>query len=240
MQHLTSDTIVKPYKNGICTMRPSSDKAEHSFRISHLDNMSVPTYFLNTESRMTHVNEPLMRLVGMQSIRDTLGKTARNFCRRDFAELCLTNDKSVVSNQNMRLMEETGFRQSDGALIQVLSFKLPWYQDEKLAGLLGWSIQNDPASMPNIAVTLSQLLATGLLGNTKIPCITTPVSNNPIAGVYFSTREISIMRLIIRGKTIREIGNVLHLSPRTIENYFAFMKEKVGAKSKSHFIELMI
>jgi len=66
----------------------------------------------------------------------------------------------------MNLTEAAGFR-ADGFLIQCLDIKLPWYDDDKIVGLLGFSIYSDSESLGNFATSMASLLATGILGSTS-------------------------------------------------------------------------
>lgn len=43
-----------------------------------------------------------------------------------------------------------------------------------------------------------------------------------------SARENEIMRLVLEGKTSTEIGEILHLSPKTVESYRSRMMQKLG------------
>ena len=51
-----------------------------------------------------------------------------------------------------------------------------------------------------------------------------------------SPREFEILRLLVGGKSVDDIGTVLHISPKTVQNCHYQIKSKLGVKSD---IELM-
>lgn len=61
----------------------------------------------------------------------------------------------------------------------------------------------------------------------------TPVSR-------LSDQERKILRLTARGYTARQIAEKLHLAPKTIENYRARLKEKLGLHDRSDWVDLAL
>lgn len=53
----------------------------------------------------------------------------------------------------------------------------------------------------------------------------------------FSNQEKSCIKLILQGKTFKEIGNSLDLSYRTVEHYFENIKNKLNCLTKSEMME---
>jgi DNA-binding CsgD family transcriptional regulator len=53
---------------------------------------------------------------------------------------------------------------------------------------------------------------------------------------HLSQREIEVLRALLQGKTSREIGKLLFISPRTVEDHIRNIKGKTLADSKSHLI----
>lgn len=56
--------------------------------------------------------------------------------------------------------------------------------------------------------------------------------------IYFSARETECMYHLSCGKSVKEIGSILGLSPRTIESYIVNVKNKTGCNNKSQIIKL--
>ncbi|MCW3765246.1 helix-turn-helix transcriptional regulator [Paenarthrobacter ureafaciens] len=51
-----------------------------------------------------------------------------------------------------------------------------------------------------------------------------------------SAREIEVARLMLEGKTYREIGEAIYISPRTAEHHVARMRRRLGAENRSELL----
>lgn len=58
--------------------------------------------------------------------------------------------------------------------------------------------------------------------------------DSPLEGL--SDRELEVFQLIGQGKTMKEIGDELHLSPKTIEVHRSHIREKLGVSSAAELI----
>jgi DNA-binding CsgD family transcriptional regulator len=58
--------------------------------------------------------------------------------------------------------------------------------------------------------------------------------------IPYTEKELQVARLLVRGKTAREIASILQRSPRTIEHHIEALKNKTGALSKSELIEILL
>jgi DNA-binding NarL/FixJ family response regulator len=56
----------------------------------------------------------------------------------------------------------------------------------------------------------------------------------PASGL--SEREIEVAQLVMAGRTHREIGSQLYLSPKTVEHHVARIRTKLGATSRAEFL----
>lgn len=67
---------------------------------------------------------------------------------------------------------------------------------------------------------------------------TGPTTQEPGPGsILLSEREVEVARLVLDGKTYREIGAALYLSPRTVEHHMARIRRRSGARSRSELLE---
>ena len=51
-----------------------------------------------------------------------------------------------------------------------------------------------------------------------------------------SPREREVARLVLEGKTYREIGEAIYISPRTAEHHVARMRRRLGAENRSELL----
>ena len=79
----------------------------------------------------------------------------------------------------------------------------------------------------------------GLPGGTPEPVVPTPAGMRPGVGTDengLSAREREIAALVLAGKTYREIGETIYISPRTVEHHVARIRRRLGAASRSELL----
>jgi two-component system response regulator NreC len=59
-----------------------------------------------------------------------------------------------------------------------------------------------------------------------------PVVERPRGGEHLTAREVTVLRLLVRGCTNRQIGEELGLSVRTVESHRATLTAKLGVSSR--------
>ena len=234
---MTYDTngelLVQPYKNGIQLVKPTRQAQLSGTRVDELYAMSISCFFLSSDSVILDGNDKIAATVGANSVNDMSGHDSGYFCERDFSARMIANDQAVMRSASMKVVEETGERVDD-FLINAMSMKFPWYYEEKIIGVLGCSLHIDAAEIKDFARTFIQFSKTGLLG---------PISKFPVNAldgnlemVYFSKRELEVMKLLVQNKTAREIGESLAISKRTVEHHIENMKLKANCLSKFELI----
>lgn len=57
---------------------------------------------------------------------------------------------------------------------------------------------------------------------------------------YLTARELLVFKYVLRGLSGPEIGKLLQLSEKTIESYFRFLRQKLGAKHKHDLLTVAI
>lgn len=75
--------------------------------------------------------------------------------------------------------------------------------------------------------------------SSRIKSLITYSLGKKYAGAYFTKREAECMVLLLKGKTVGRIANMLKLSPRTIEYYMQNMKTKLGCRTKFELVDLV-
>lgn len=64
----------------------------------------------------------------------------------------------------------------------------------------------------------------------------TPAGSSQAGGSGLSEREKEVARLVLEGKTYREIGETIYISPRTAEHHVARMRRRLGAENRSDLL----
>jgi len=70
----------------------------------------------------------------------------------------------------------------------------------------------------------------------SVPAAESSNSVPPDAGSGLSEREKEVARLVLEGKTYREIGEAIYISPRTAEHHIARMRRRLGAENRSDLL----
>jgi len=56
--------------------------------------------------------------------------------------------------------------------------------------------------------------------------------------IKFSKQENNCIKFLAQGRTMKEVGRILNLSPRTVESYIRNIKNKTGLNYKSQIVDL--
>jgi len=231
-----AEMLVQRYKQGIRLVRPGSRAEKVSIHsISSLYSMPISAYFVDLDSRFVNTNIYCSEICGAQSTNDLLGKNIVDFTE---GSVVIANNNSVVQSASMKVFEEAEVR-NDKCLIHALSFKFPWYHHDEIIGVFGCSVVIDAHSLNDLGTKLALLSSTGLLG--PIGTSATKVLPDPQFGdVYFTKRELSVITHLVRGRTAKEIGELLYISKRTAETHIENIKSKTHCSSKSELIDKLI
>jgi DNA-binding CsgD family transcriptional regulator len=52
-------------------------------------------------------------------------------------------------------------------------------------------------------------------------------------------RERQVAELVLAGRTYKQVGEALYLSPKTVEHHVARIRRRAGASSRSELIEML-
>ena len=232
----SGELIVQRINHGIKLVKP--DKLDSKNIAPSLDTVlqqKFNIWFSNTECALQNLNEACMESCGLESLNLSVGKTASAFMTKESANFAENHDKKVILTNKMGLIEFE-FKRVDGPIFQCLTIKLPWYNDDnQLIGTFGCGILLNKHSL---ADSITQIAKLGLLNTDE----TSSKYKNFLPGlevnsIYFSKRETECLHLTIRGKTAKQVAHELKISPRTVEEYLANIKIKMGVSSKSELIE---
>jgi DNA-binding CsgD family transcriptional regulator len=110
-------------------------------------------------------------------------------------------------------------------LDDLAAHQLPW-EASRLAGQA--AIRSTDAGLARRLLERARELS-----NAEVPT-DSPRSTAATSGL--SEREIEVAQLVMAGRTHREIGSQLYLSPKTVEHHVARMRTKLGATSRAEFL----
>jgi DNA-binding CsgD family transcriptional regulator len=120
----------------------------------------------------------------------------------------------------------------------LISNKMPIQREGgQIIGVYGQVIDISNTNMFNWCLTLNQF------DQKFISAKNTPVIyilNQEHSPLPLSKQQQACVFLLVRGKSMKEIANILNLSVRTIESYFMIIKLKLGCTNKSQIIEKAI
>ncbi|RME58312.1 MAG: DNA-binding response regulator, partial [Caldilineae bacterium] len=81
--------------------------------------------------------------------------------------------------------------------------------------------------------TLAKKLVTDYLDRVRSGEVQAPYAN-------LTDREIEVLRLIAEGRTSAEIGELLHLSPHTVQSYRRALMEKLNLHDRVELVKYAI
>jgi DNA-binding CsgD family transcriptional regulator len=239
---ISEELLVQHHNRGIKLVRPDDKRFNLDNNMGHsvktLLQSPINIIFLNHHSVIQNINENNVITCGYSSIKDAYGKTIRDaYCKKS-ADFSINHDVKVLAHNNMIIKEEYCER-IDEIAFWTLTAKLPWYDnDNSIKGILGCSIAIGLNGMPNVHDTLISFMQLDIFKRTATKSSKQRfLPGSFIGDFYFTKREAEVLRLVVRGKTAKEIAIKLSLSPRTIETYLATIKIKTNSSTKSELID---
>ncbi|MES2217529.1 MAG: helix-turn-helix transcriptional regulator [Pseudomonadota bacterium] len=233
---ISDDLIVERKGNGIILKPPCADD-ENKLTMRDLLALPMNVYCLNQNSNICSINSIAAETTGFGSQRMAIDKSLSDIWPHHQAAMLMENDKGVFKSNKMKVFEEDIFNEKVFGL-QALSFKFPWYDKNRIVGIVGFSMIPDCYPFYSLGNALAILAKTQLLSSPSSDfagnLLPLPTEN------YFTRRERDVLKLLVRAKTSKEIATQLGLSHRTVEHYIENAKRKVGASSKSDLIDKII
>jgi DNA-binding NarL/FixJ family response regulator len=228
--------LIRPEKVATIKTLPYFHDTGHT--VSSIMALPLNVALLNTDSNTQTINELSAATSGWLSVKDAIGKSIQDIAHVKSAKIIMMHNRDVMSCSKKIIFEESIIRKNNTST-EVIAIKSPWYDDNnQIIGLFGCGFRLDS---PSIAQSLALIAQIGILHHREMP------SNNKkilpghyIANIYFTKRQVEILSHLIRGKSAKDIGALLTLSPRTIETYLAHCKLKLGVNSKAELIDKVL
>lgn len=238
LANISDDYLIRRSRNGIVLQQPhhfvsSENSNQKAYSVKDLMDLPICFYFLNTQSELQKINVATVNACGFISENDALSRTMFDIAHKQSALEVIQADKYVMSTNRMEIRENIVTRK-DGVTNNCLSIKLPWYNDNnKIVGIFGCTLVQGQQSLANFLSLVSQL---GML----LPNQSHSFQGDEINNIHLTKREIECLRLVIRGKSAKEISIVLGVSNRTVEHRIEDIKSKFQAAKKSELIDKAI
>lgn len=230
-----SKLLVRRYKQGVMLTKPSSVDDYIKNSVADIFSLPLSVYFVDANNQIVNGNDISVALTGAQTHRDFIGNTIHGFVSKEFGRQVDRNNAKVIRNQRLYVIEETGVRKDDVA-IQALTFKFPWYSEDKVIGLFGFSLSTPITSVTDFSQMMMQLMPTGLLGpDAFLPTHSSVNTQNELS--ILTKRENEVLGQLLRGKTAKEIGRTLNISNKTVEHHIESIRFKTKCKSRSELFD---
>ena len=180
------DLLICRHRHGIQLAKPDSREVNGAqLNISNLYDLPLPVYFYDPEDKIVDGNEEAVEIASAPSIHDLRGNTVEKFVGKELESLVSKNNRMVLHAESMKIFEEGGVRLNHTS-VSVMSFKFPWYYENKIIGLMGCSIKIDAMSLHQFGSAFTALMSTGLLNTMQLPI-------KMYQGIYFSRREKEVL-----------------------------------------------
>lgn len=187
------------------------------------------------QSRYVSMTEDLAHFLGWKNPYDGLEKTDYDLpCKAsESADIFMKQDKEVMDS-GVKLSLICIDRYPTGWHI-LLGNKTPIKNENSL--VTGLCINClDVSNISEFKTYLRlQHIDSKIRGNTKLPISYTLTSEHNT--MKLTEKQECCLFLMLRGKTYKEIGKILKLSPRTIESHIEAIKCKLNCQKKSDIIE---
>lgn len=237
VRQIQPDFVIQRWNQGIRLISPTDSrvgKSEH-MTVRQVMRQPVNFYFMDNNSTMLGLNELTAHTCGYMSVRDAIGRSIRDVSLRDTAHRIIKNDRHIIKTKKFTVMTESYTRNDEVDLIAI-SLKFPWYQDEKVVGIFGCSLIIQGADGAPLDHTLTFLIHSGLLAPSGLNNETLFMGKE----IYLDDRERSILKLLLRGQTAKQIGRVLDISHRTVEHRLEKLKLRLGVANRAELIEKVL
>ena len=235
---ISHELAIQSYQQGITLARPdvTGTSSHEATSVAQILTLPMNIYFMNPDSVMQEMNDACASSCGFMSVQDAIGSSIGRVSSRDTALPIFANDRAIIDTKKTQVITES-FTRIDDMPLTAVSLKFPWYQNEKVVGILGCSILQGLEGTPSLPEALTMLIHAGLLAPPVKTSVTSRFRGSEFCFGLLNEREIDILYLVVRGKTAKNIAKQFQLSHRTIEHLMDAIKHKLKVSSKAELID---
>ena len=221
----TQDLMIQPHYGGVRITPVSGNSADPSYLFENIFSLPFSVFLINSDSTIVHTNDHGVNLCGFDSLKEAVNCSIRDTAKTISSRKIMHDHQKVVISKRMEIVEQPLIL-NNNLNHNVLSILFPWYQEQKVRGLFGFSMAYGYHS---IDTALIQLINLGLLNKA---CH----AKSSELLLLFTKRERDCIKLLLKGIKIKEIAQVFGLSKRTIEHHIDSIKQKVGVSTQIELI----
>ena len=192
---------------------------------------------VNLDCKCIAINQSAAHAFGYSSILGTLGITPKEMrCKAvESADAFIEQNEQILQHENaLTLIDIHTYAKDEKKFL--LTNKKPFYLQEKLAGVIGHATELTSAKLQQICERLIETDKYFYPTSSK----NRSYQINNYSHTSLTSREQDCMSYLVRGKTMKQIAQLMHISPRTVESHLTHIKEKLNCKTKSDLIEVGI
>lgn len=207
-----------------------------NFHISLLQQLPSLIVVMDTKSQFIYSNDYTAKLFGYQKEENIIGLNAYDMrCPAVESAGCFIEQDAVVIQEGQTLTILDIHQYAYGDLKVLLSKKLPFMENDKIAGSICFCTEINSTYLTKICSMLIQL------DKQYYPSHRKNDRSNILGSLprnsKLSQREMECIFYLLRGKTSKEIAKKLMISPRTVEDIIERIKLKFKCSSRAEIIE---
>lgn len=220
--HLMKLSILMEISKSMATINNLQDIL---LMIANIANSLVPGHFTCVNTKSGHYE--------FLNITYKLDEAAINeYCKE--VRLHYFNSEKKVSIQTARMIEK----------YETVIMECPIFMEDTLYGIISVSLQQ-PNKIKEAEVYLTSLTSISsialapFLRELRYKQIKIPENvifeSQPVVG-NLTARELDVLKLIVKGMSNKEIGDVLYISPHTVKNHITNIFNKLGVNDRTQII----
>jgi DNA-binding CsgD family transcriptional regulator len=218
--------------NGIRLVAPKPF-IKNIFSVRQVLNLPFNAYFYIGYDTLAFSNEVNANSIGFTAdeIREI---PVQKIVTKTSASILQKTHQSIYAKNQAHILEEM-ISLKQGSEVKGLTIKFPWYaESQKPIGIFGISAISQENRSSLIPHFLSTLMQTGLLVQSANDV---GFSQSLKTLNLLTKREKEVAMYVVRGKSYKQIANLLAVSHRTIEHHVENIKKKLNVFNKSQLIE---
>lgn len=199
--------------------------------VKSLDHLPGIFAYKTIKHEILYCNEKFLKYTGHAHIKSLEGRTDHDLIWHEYADIYHQQEDETLNGSQYSSIHP-GIDVNSRSFL-VFNRKYPWFDEEKnIKGIISYSIEIDDARLINVGQLLNKL---NFNVNKKVYFL-----NKEKEVFSLSAREKECLFYLLHGKTAKQTGKVLSISPRTVQIHLGHVKNKLGCQNKSELIEFAV